>query len=263
MQCPVCRKPLFKAQNAYRCAAGHNFDCAKQGYCNLLISNKPLHGDNKQMVEARRAFLSGGFYAPLADCVARIASENLTAGDLAVETGCGFGYYLDRIGHACAGARLIGTDISKDAVKLGARLYEGIRFFVANTFDLPIADGSAKLIVNVFSPIADAEYARVCARDGKLIFVTANPRHLWQLKETIYREKVREGESVSLDGRYRVLRSERVRFTMRLTSDQTMQLIAMTPYFYKTPREMIERLRSCGELDVEADFTVRLCALND
>ena len=44
---------------------------AKEGYVNLLISNKSSdsHGDDKEMVASRTAFLDGGYYKPLRDKV--------------------------------------------------------------------------------------------------------------------------------------------------------------------------------------------------
>ena len=71
--CPVCKEELKLDGRTYRCINNHCFDCAKQGYVNLLQSNKSKskrHGDDKRMVAARTAFLSRGYYDPLISAVA-------------------------------------------------------------------------------------------------------------------------------------------------------------------------------------------------
>ena len=70
LRCPVCGAPLVLGEKVYLCPQGHSFDVARQGYCNLLPVTKKHSkspGDTKEQVQARRAFLSGGFYRPIAD----------------------------------------------------------------------------------------------------------------------------------------------------------------------------------------------------
>jgi 23S rRNA (guanine745-N1)-methyltransferase len=69
--CPKCRAPLSRVGNAAKCFAGHSFDFAKEGYLNLLFGNVGgTHGDNREMLLCRRAFLESGHYAPLRDAMA-------------------------------------------------------------------------------------------------------------------------------------------------------------------------------------------------
>ncbi|MFC6671418.1 putative RNA methyltransferase [Marinobacterium aestuariivivens] len=65
--CPVCREPLAQQARQLRCAGGHSFDQARQGYWNLLLVQRKRSkdpGDNAPMVQARRDFLDQGHYAP-------------------------------------------------------------------------------------------------------------------------------------------------------------------------------------------------------
>ncbi|MBF8189526.1 23S rRNA methyltransferase [Nonomuraea sp. K274] len=69
--CPVCREDVRLAAGALRCARGHAFDVARQGYVSLLVGSKPPGtADSAPMVAARAAFLDAGHYAPLAAAVA-------------------------------------------------------------------------------------------------------------------------------------------------------------------------------------------------
>ena len=53
--CPICRKPLLRMENSYRCWSGHSYDLSAAGYIHLLPANK-MHsknpGDDKAMVAA-------------------------------------------------------------------------------------------------------------------------------------------------------------------------------------------------------------------
>src|SRR3546814_16844742 len=78
LTCPICQAPLSALDNGVVCAANHRFDRARQGYLNLLPvqhKNSRAPGDNQAMVEARRRFLDGGPYAPLARRIAELAAE--------------------------------------------------------------------------------------------------------------------------------------------------------------------------------------------
>ncbi|NUT10060.1 MAG: 23S rRNA methyltransferase [Nonomuraea sp.] len=69
--CPVCRADVELAGGTLRCAQGHAFDVAKQGYVSLLVGSRPPGtADSPAMVAARAAFLDAGHFAPLADALA-------------------------------------------------------------------------------------------------------------------------------------------------------------------------------------------------
>lgn len=124
-------------------------------------------GDDREMVAARAAFLERGYYAPLRQALEELvleASAHLE-GPVLLDSGCGEGYYtagmfraLERAGHR---PRAAGIDISKYALRRAAkRLPEG-EFAVASAYRLPLADASADLLTNVFSPLSAEEFARV------------------------------------------------------------------------------------------------------
>ena len=71
-RCPVCSQELKKEEKIWVCPQGHTFDIAAKGYVNLLMSNSSgakRHGDDRLMINARRDFLSKGFYTPLREAV--------------------------------------------------------------------------------------------------------------------------------------------------------------------------------------------------
>ena len=60
--CPLCQQPLLLTAKQYQCTNRHSFDIAREGYVNLLPvqhKNSKDPGDNKEMMQARRAFFTG------------------------------------------------------------------------------------------------------------------------------------------------------------------------------------------------------------
>ena len=119
------RRAFGFGEKVYVCPQGHSFDVARQGYCNLLPVTKKHSkspGDTKEQVQARRAFLSGGFYRPIADMLCRLAVP--LKPNTVVDAGCGEGYYLNTLREALPQADLLGLDISKEAVRCAAGRYK-------------------------------------------------------------------------------------------------------------------------------------------
>ena len=83
--CPICGETLINDDRRWVCPRRHSFDIARQGYVNLLAVQQKhsLHpGDTRQQVLARRSFLDGGFYAPIADALCALAAENSCTGPI-------------------------------------------------------------------------------------------------------------------------------------------------------------------------------------
>ena len=75
LMCPHCGALLYKDKNTLKCSHGHNFDISAAGYVNLLPPHRNVPGDSKEMVRARRRFLDGGYYMPLADTLLKFVQE--------------------------------------------------------------------------------------------------------------------------------------------------------------------------------------------
>jgi len=94
--CPHCSEALQlnATGDAWACVNKHQFDCAKEGYVNLLPANRKrsVHpGDSPEMIAARRRVHSGNLYQPLADAIEGILSP-LEEINRMLDLGCGGGY---------------------------------------------------------------------------------------------------------------------------------------------------------------------------
>lgn len=258
--CPKCGGKLRESEKSASCAAGHSYDKSKYGYYNLLLSNSGgTHGDNKEMVLARRAHLSSGKYAPLAERVCALAVKYSKENCTLLDIGSGEGYYTEQLLSAlsrCGASPRVGAfDISKDAVRELMKKCKGIDSAVASAYQMPVADSSFDIAVNAFSPFSREEILRALKPQGVLIMAIPEVEHLFELKEVLYRSPYKnEVKDSHLEG-FSLIESERVTFTMRLASAEEIEnLFKMTPYAYRTPREADEKLRSLDGLDVTADF---------
>lgn len=261
--CPKCYGKLnIKDNGAAVCSAGHSYDRSRFGYHNLLLTSVGgTHGDNREMIEARRDFLDTGAYLPLADRLSSLVAEHMTVGGVLLDIGCGEGYYTERIMGALSthgiSADVIGFDISKDAARFSARRCPGACIAVASAYKMPIADGSVDLAVNVFSPLAIEETERVVRRGGKFIMVIPDRRHLFGLKSALYKTPYEnEVADTTLDG-FSLIATERVAYTLTLTDKKSINsLFMMTPYAYRTPHSARESLAKLDTLTTEVEFII-------
>lgn len=192
--CPVrgCAEPLRWEPFRAICDRGHLFDRAKSGYCNLLQvqERRSRHpGDSKVAVLARRRSLERGLGEDLrAAIAARVAAWGLGPEAVALDAGCGEGYYLEAL---CArfGLEGWGVDISTPAIEAAARAHPGARWVVANADrTMPFADGSFDLITSITARKNPPEFRRLLAPGGHLLVVVAHEDDQKELRGALFGE---------------------------------------------------------------------------
>lgn len=261
--CPICGGELAPASdNARRCARGHSFDRARAGYYNLLVGvGGGTHGDNREMVDARRVFLSRGYYEPLRERVSAAVLSSLAPGGVVLDVGCGEGYYTDRVERDVrlrdGESRVLAFDISRDAVKQLARKNTNISAAVASAYHIPVGDGTVDLAMLVFSPLATSELHRVLRVGGRLVMVFPDRRHLWGLKSVVYDTPYENKPTgTDLEG-FRIVSDDLLEYDIELNDREAIRsLFMMTPYAYRTPREAVERVLSLESLSTEVAFRI-------
>ena len=129
-----------------------------------------------------------------------------------------------------------------------------MQWAVASSFAIPVADAAADCLVDIFSPAAAQEFARVVKPGGAFVFAVPGPRHLYGLKEVLYE---RPYENTVQDVAYPGFALEQripVHSMLTVTGSTILDLFAMTPYYWKTPRSGAERLASLDTLTTELHF---------
>lgn len=234
LRCPVCRGSLADAGGALRCGAGHAFDVARQGYVNLVTGRPGLPGDTPAMVAARAGFLAAGHYAPLSAALAELAAARAPAAGLVVEVGAGTAHHLAAVLDRLPGRAGLALDASRHAARRAARAHPRAAAAVADVRrPLPLADGSAAILLDVFAPRDGGEFRRVLRGDGALLVATPAPGHLAELRGALGLLEVdpeKDRRLAATLGRW--FRREEARplaFPLRLSRDDVALLAGMGP----------------------------------
>ena len=235
-QCPLCGAPLA-GDVSLKCARNHSFDRAKEGYWHLLpvqSMRTKAPGDSKEMVAARRAFLNAGYYGIFGQAAGELCLEygQPAAPGAALhllDAGCGEGWYDRCIAQQFANA-------------------------VASSFSQPVRTGWADLLLNCFSPFAQEEFQRVLRPGGRMIYVVPGAEHLYQMKAVLYDTPYKNPVQEVAYPDFRAIGEREVQGTITVPHDQLEALFAMTPYYWKTPRDGAARLAALPELTTDIAF---------
>jgi 23S rRNA (guanine745-N1)-methyltransferase len=251
LACPVCTEPLSRTGAGQAgCTNGHRYDEAKQGHLTLLpTKRRALTADTPEMVDARIRFLGRGHYAPVERALAAVVASASAPG-IVLDVGSGPGTYLahalraadGRLGVAAGGAALVGRqpalrlgvalDLSAVAIRRAARMHVAAGAVVGDVTErLPIVDGAAAVVLDVFAPRNQREYARVLHEDGVLVVVTPRTGHLAELAEatiSVDPEKERRLHD-SLTPSFVLRSSEDLTWTMDLSAEDVHDVVHMGP----------------------------------
>lgn len=268
LACPLDGQPLTLGDTAWRCAAGHSFDSARQGYVNLLpVQQKRSQdpGDSKAMVAARQRFLQAGYYQPLTERICRQLMERTdqSSGEdvfSCLDAGCGEGYYLRQLASRVpVDLALIGLDISKWAVMAAARQDNKhlpfSRWVVGSNAHLPVQPAALDCVLCMFGFPVYREFARVLKSGGVLLQVEAGPQHLRELREVIYPQlKPERSAALEAPEGFTYLGEETLSYPIRLEGQETIaDLLAMTPHLYRASAEGRARAAALDQLALTVD----------
>jgi 23S rRNA (guanine745-N1)-methyltransferase len=191
LACPVCQSALTLNGKNLSCENNHSFDQARQGYFNLLLNtakNSQSPGDNAAMVKSRQQFLDSGLYKNISDTVNQLVVEHLLSNPVQspglLDLACGEGYYTQQLHRTLEDHQvqhtLHGLDISKDAIKAGARREKSINWIVANGFKAPFKPNSLHCVLNMFNRVNSKSLHQLCHPQGKVIVASSARFHLQQ-----------------------------------------------------------------------------------
>lgn len=259
--CPNCFKPLTNDGNSLRCEAGHCFDVAREGYVNLLPASRKRSkdpGDNREMIEARRRVHQAQLYHPLAAKISAWISAISDNDGIVLDLGCGEGYYTGVLQRQASKLSIYGVDIAKPAIRLASRACPTVRFAVASSFGVPLADDSVNVAFSVFAPTGAEELARLIRPGGYYLEVSPAPSHLWELRELLYDKPRPHQQAIRELPLFEHVDGQMVEFTLELADEQLGDLVAMTPYAYGGPRENKARLSQLDSLQLQLSFSLNL-----
>lgn len=263
--CPVCKKDLNKEASSFKCGSNHTFDIAKSGYINLLNPGKMNNakaGDSKEMIRARTTFFECGAYSKIKDKLCQIVSS--LKNDVIVDAGCGEGYYTCGLAKINTSSLVLGFDMSKFGCEHGAKIaqkenLERLHFAVGNIFDLPIGNEYADIVVSLFAPVANEEFARILKPGGHLIVASVGIDHLNGLKRVLYDNVYPNEEKFLNFADFELVSIENLKYNVSISGNNIISsLFTMTPYYHRTSLSDKEKLSKVEILDttIEVNFAI-------
>ena len=266
-RCPNCHQILIKDNNTYKCQNRHSFDISRFGYVNLLLANQHSQnsGDNKEMILARVEFFKKDKYHLLKETLASIIDSLAKEEVMFADVACGEGYYTNYIHNILSKkhkVKTIGVDISKYGIiecskKVRSEQLANIDYCIGNLANLPFLDKSFDILLNCFAPIDENEFARVLKEKGYYIRVLPDLKHLYELKEVLYKEvhlnEEKDKELVNFD----FIKEIKINDMISLDNqDEIISLFKMTPYYYKSSLNAIDSLKKLTCLKTTIAFKI-------
>lgn len=275
--CPICRGALSNESGVMRCALGHSYDVARSGYVNLHrpgIKSNSRSGDPEDMVRARRAFLSRGFYDRYVRSAANFAAGAITGGArTVVDAACGEGHHTLILADSFAAELTVGIDASKTAADLAQKTANAakrerdasgvgtpgdVRFIAGNIFDMPLCDSAADVVSVLFAPIPFEEARRVLRPGGALLVCSAGREHLIELRRLVYDEvRYKDEKPPEADG-FDLAARDNVSYSVDLDKGSLGELFAMTPFCRRVGGAARERVAAANgsPMTVSVDLSV-------
>ena len=203
---------------------------AASGYVNLAGSAKSSadSGDSKEMTAARHRIMSLGYYDGLLEKVCK--SVAAFSPRFVVDCGSGEGRFACALAEAFPEADVAGTDLARAAVNVASKTVREAVFAVANSNALPYADGFLR--------------------------ITPGARHLYGLKEKLYEKPYLNEEAEDVPEGFSLKEVVRSEYPFTVQGTDVRALIQMTPYYYRTAEEAVERVSAEKELTTELAFRI-------
>ena len=263
LRCPICNADMQLSESGKSAlcngAKKHCFDFSADGYLSFPGNSG---GDSKAAVAARRSFLEKNYYLPAAEGILAAVKKYIPDGATVIDAGCGEGYYTSNLSRLAD--MTIGFDLSKFACSAAAKAArregkENLLYSTASVFELPVKDGVADAVVNIFAPCAEEEYSRILRDGGYLFVVGAGKDHLMGLKRAIYKDTYENGERADLPKNMTMVERQLVRFELEVVGkDDIAALFSMTPYYWRTSEADKEKLSELNTLRTEIEFEISI-----
>lgn len=243
-RCPICHsKMIFKNKNSLVCYKNHCFDISKYGYINFLTKQHSTKY-TRELFECRRYIFQEKFYLPLQEQLSSLIYEYRLANKEVklLDIGCGEGYYANELSENIGNLDVYAIDNMKDAIILGAKSQEPIKWMVGDLANIPMEPNTFDLLLNIFTPSNYKEFLRILKKDGYLIKVVPGQYYLHELRKCAssqlrYKEYSNELVVGYFKNHIGYVTSKTLSYQMPVNYNHLQSFIGMTPLMFNVNKE--------------------------
>lgn len=249
MHCPRCGSALAVQNGSLICTSRHCYDLSRRGYVNLAPGHdQSAEKYDAELFESRSRVFEGGFYTPILNALAAFLSPRANQPFLALDIGCGEGYYTRELAKRFPAGAFVGLDLSRDAITAAARASSPAHWLVADLKQLPFRDHTADVLLDVLTPADYAAFRRVLRPGGELIKVVPGADYLKEVRAAVA-DRLRSGETYDntrvlshLRENATVVEERVIHETRPLTPEESRAFLHMTPMTFSVPTEALDAL---------------------
>ena len=177
------------------------------------------------------------------------------------------GYYTNYLMSKFNKAKGVAIDLSKYALISANKNKKelninNINYYLASLTKLPFKDNSIDIALNCFAPLDELEFNRVLNKNGIFIRVLPNTYHLYELKSVLYKEVKLNNEKDNDLTNFNLVEIKEVDDVIELNNEEINNLFMMTPYYYKSPIEGSNKLKSLNYLKTRISFKIYIYQKN-
>ena len=247
-RCPLCHISLEPRGSSLICKNNHTFNVAKKGHVNFVPGQKPLKYTQELFLARGRVF-DQGFYAPALEKIQTIIEtyqkeQNLSSLNI-VDVGCGQGYY-SKVLASNPNHTVIGFDLSTDAIALAASGAHQALFMVADLTNIPLADESQDIILDILTQANYKEFQRILKPDGLIIKVIPGEEYLIEIRRLLAGSIQKDNHSDQsviqhFQAHHKLNETTGTHYTLPVDSNQAMDFLQMTPMTLHVDLDKIPR----------------------
>lgn len=272
--CPICHNKLKLENKSLKCIKNHTYDVAKQGYVNLIPSQKPINY-SKELFLNRKIIFTKGYYEKVANKIFNIISkfqseykEVASSGKINIlDVGCGEGYYSGYIKKQNNDLNLFGFDIVKEAINLASKNYKDCNFLIADLANIPFENDSFDIILDVLTPSNYKEFKRIMKDDAIVIKIIPNVDYLIELRN-LFKDQLKNKRLENVDvielfnKQFNHVETLDINYKVTCDEEDIKSFIEMTPMLIGVDKEKIskELLKEINEITI--DFKILIGKLN-
>ena len=258
--CPICHEKMQATESGIVCAQHHRFDLSKKGTLYFLKSQ--LKSDYDAKLFAHRArMIQGGMYDPLLEVLAKDLNQAKV-----LDIGCGEGSFLAQLTQKATPALTVGFDIAKEGIYQASNHTQFDQAFwcVADLTNLPFADQSFDVLLNIFSPSNYREFDRILAPGGKLLKVIPGEHYLKELRQAFYPDDVRKQHYSNKAVVEKLLQAypnttfEKVQYTFDIPEALRLSLLEMSPLEWQVDPVIKQTLQQAPLEKITIDLLVAM-----